>query len=581
VVQAGTGVIMGRVVDASNGQPVRKARVHDGGTQALTQTAPSQPARDRSQTAGYGAGVIRGRILDAATGRGLPRAEVRAGPNAPQFPDNRIVLTDGDGRYEIKGLPAETFVINVSKPNYVRASWGAERVEGPGKRIPLADGQVLDKIDVALARAGVITGKIVDEFGDPVTDVSVTAMHYQYVQGSRRLVQAGRGGATNDIGEYRIYGLTPGQYFVSATLRSFNGINTETTDRSAYAPTFYPGTGDVSSAQRLTIAPGQTAPGINLTLLPIQTSRVRGTAFDADGKPLSNAMINVMQRVGSAMIGNSGAPVLADGKFTLNLTPGNYLLRVFGPAAGDGAATELVVNGGDIDDVQLIATKPSIIRGRIAFTESATSAPPPKPTMFDMGAVREWMLGQPMRSQAKIKDDGTFEISLQPGHVVIRGLMTGPPAAPPGPNGPSPWRLNRVLVNDLDVGDIGIDVPANGMIENVVVEMTNRVSAASGRVTDADGKTVRDCFVIVFAQDPVHWTVQTRHLSVSRPGTDDLFHVRLLPGDYYAVAMSEVETNAWTDPEFLSLARERATKFTIADGETKTIDLPLSASPVF
>jgi hypothetical protein len=85
----------------------------------------------------------------------------------------------------------------------------------------------------------------------------------------------------------------------------------------------------------------------------------------------------------------------------------------------------------------------------------------------------------------------------------------------------------------------------------------------------------------VFAQDPVHWTVQTRHLSVSRPGRDDLFHARLLPGDYYAVAMTDVEANAWTDSEFLSLAREHATKFTIGDGETKTIDLPLSAAPVF
>ena len=45
--------------------------------------------------------------------------------------------------------------------------------------------------------------------------------------------------------------------------------------------------------------------------------------------------------------------------------------------------------------------------------------------------------------------------------------------------------------------------------------------------------------------------------------------------------MSDVEVNAWTDPEFLGLARERATKFSIADGETKTIDLPLSAAPVF
>jgi protocatechuate 3,4-dioxygenase beta subunit len=551
------------------------------GRVAPAQTSPTQPARDRSTTAGYGTGVIRGRILDAATGRGLPRAEVRAGPNAPQFPDNRIVLTDGDDRYEIKGLPAETFVINVSKPNYVRAAWGAERVEGPGKRIALADGQVLEKMDVRLARAGVISGKVVDEFGDPITDVGVTAMHYQYIQGSRRLMQAGRGGSTNDIGEYRIYGLSPGQYFVSATLRTFNGMNTDTTDRSSYAPTFYPGTGDVAGAQRLTIAPGQTAPGINLMLLPIQTARIRGTAFDADGKPMSNAMINVMQRVGAAMVGGSGAPVLPDGKFTLNLTPGDYMLRVLGPAARDGAAMELVVNGADIDDLQLITTRPSTIRGRLAFTESATSAPAPLPTLFDIGAVREWMIGQQVRSQAKIKEDGSFEISLQPGHVVIRGFMPGPPAAPPGPNGPSPWRLNRVLINDLDVGDIGIDVPANSTIENVVVEMTNRVSAASGRVTDADGKTVRDCFVILFAQDPVRWTVQTRYLGVARPGADDLFHARLLPGDYYAVAMSDVEPNAWTDPEFLSLARERATKFTIADGETKTIDLPLSAAPVF
>jgi hypothetical protein len=111
--------------------------------------------------------------------------------------------------------------------------------------------------------------------------------------------------------------------------------------------------------------------------------------------------------------------------------------------------------------------------------------------------------------------------------------------------------------------------------------MTNHSNEATGRVIDGDGNTVRDCFVIVFAQDPAHWTVQTRYQSVARPGLDDLFHARLLPGDYYAVAMSDVESNAWTDPEFLALARDRATKFSIADGEKKTIDLPLSPAPVF
>jgi hypothetical protein len=103
----------------------------------------------------------------------------------------------------------------------------------------------------------------------------------------------------------------------------------------------------------------------------------------------------------------------------------------------------------------------------------------------------------------------------------------------------------------------------------------------SGRVSDADGNLVRDAFVIVFAQDPVHWTVQTRYLSAVRPGVDDLYHARLLAGDYYAVAMSDVEANAWTDPEFLAHAREHAVKFSIADAETKRIDLPVTPAPVF
>jgi hypothetical protein len=546
---------------------------------APAQVSASQPARDTP--AGTGTGVIRGRIIDTATGRGLSRVEVRAGPNAPEFP-NRIVMTDGDGRYEIKGLPAETYMINVMKPNYVRASWGAERVEGPGKRIPLAEGQVLEKIDVRLTRAGVVTGTIVDEFGDPVTDVSVTAMRYQYVQGSRRLMPSGRGSGTNDIGEFRVYGLSPGQYYISATLRSFSVINTDTTDRSGYATTFYPGTGNVAEAQRLTIAPGQTVTGINLTLLPIQTVKVSGTATDAEGKPLAGGMILVMPRLGTGVVGATASQVQPDGKFTISgLTPGDYSLRLNIPTA-EAAVADITVNGSDINDVELVVTKPSTIRGRVVFTESATPAAPPKPTAFDLGAMRDWALGQLVRSPAKIKDDGTFEITLPRGHVLIRGATAGPaPAAAAPESAPPPWRLSRVMVNDVDVSDTGIDVPPNATIENVVVEMTNHSNEASGRVTDGDGNTVRDCFVIVFAQDPARWTVQTRYLSVARPWLDDLFHVRLLRGDYYGVAMSDVETGAWTDPEFLAQARERATKFSIADGEKKTIDLPLSPAPVF
>jgi hypothetical protein len=466
--------------------------------------------------------------------------------------------------------------VTATKANYVRTAWGEQRTEGPGKRITLADGQQLDNINLSVTRAGVVTGKIVDEFGDPVTDVLVTAMRYQYVQGSRRLMQNGRGGQTNDIGEFRVYGLSPGQYYISATLRNFTGPMTDTSDRTGYAATFYPGIGNVAGAQRLTIAPGQTITGINLALLPIQTSKVSGTAMDAEGKPLAAAMIAVLQRIGMTPMGGNVSPVRPDGTFSIpNLTPGDYTLRVNVPT-GESAAADVTVTGSDINDLQLVVAKPSTVRGRIVFTASATSAGPPKPTAIDMGAWRDWAIGQQVRSPAKINDDGTFEISLTAGRVQLRAAPISDAAG-----GAPPWRLNRVIVNDLDLGDTGIEVPPNGTVEHVIVEMTNHIGDVSGRVTAADGNLVRDCFVIVFAQDPVHWTVQTRYLGVARPGADDLFHVRLLPGDYYVVAMSDVETNAWTDPEFLSLARDRSTKFSIADGEKKTIELRLSQAPVF
>jgi hypothetical protein len=547
-----------------------------------TPAAAQPPSRDTS-AATTGAGSIRGRVTNSA-GHPIARAEVRAGPNAGQV-EGRITLTDTDGRYEIANLPEGTYTIVVSKTDYVRTSWGEARPEGPGKRIPLADGQKLANMDVRVEHTGAIAGRIVDEFGDPVSDVFVQSMRYQYVQGSRRLLPSGRGGRSNDLGEFRIFGLTPGQYVVSATLRDFSANSSDTNDRSGYAPTFYPGTGNPADAQRVTIASGQTMTGITLPLLPIQTAKISGTVVDADGRPPANGFINVTAK-SAATIMNLGVPLRNEGQFTVNgVPPGEYIVRAMNQngSGADGAVAEVTVSGSDVSGLQLVMAKPSTIRGRIAFTASANGSSPPKPTAFDLGAVREWALGQPVRNPSKIKDDGTFEIALMTGHIQLRAAPVGPGQGVngPPPGAPPPWRINRVMLNGVDVGDSGIDVPLNASIDDVVVEMTNHSSEATGSVTDANGKIVRDVFVIVFAQDASRWTVQTRWLAVSRPGLDDKFHARLLAGEYYAVAMSDVETNAWTDPDFLSLAREHATKFAIADGETKTIDLQLSPAPVF
>jgi Carboxypeptidase regulatory-like domain len=543
------------------------------GTQAPSPQAPpaSQPARDTRPAASTGTAVVRGRVVDAVTGRAIPRVQVRANtpnpaPNTPPpSPYPWVAFTDGEGRYEIKNIPAGTYAIAATKANYVRAAYGAERVEGPGKRMPIADGQGLDKIDIRLTRAGVITGKIVDEFGDPVTDVMVLPMRYQFGPGGRRLSQTGRGGQTNDIGEYRIYGLSPGQYYVSATLRSFSMGDQQSTDRSGYAATYYPGTANVAEAQRVTIAQGQTLGAINLTLLPTQTARVTGVVVDAIGRPLAGVSVSAMLRLGMGGFSNFGGMTQPDGKFTLGgLTPGEYVIRANLQGTQEQAAQAVTIDGSDITDIQLLVTKLSTIRGRVVFEPGGT---PPQPSAIRVTALRT----DPMvngGSNVSVKDDLTFEMRLAAGRVFVR-------SPPTGPN----WRLNRVLLNGVDVTDAGIDVPVNGSLNDMIVELTDHLYPISGKVADGNGAVVRDCTVIVFGQDPGSWTPGTRYLASARPGLDDTFHVRMPAGDYYAVAVTEVDPGAWNDPEYLTQVRDRATKFTLGS-EAKTVDLPLSA-PVF
>ena len=244
---------------------------------------------------------------------------------------------------------------------------------------------------------------------------------------------SGRGGQTNDVGEFRVYGLSPGQYFVSATLRNFMGPQTETTDRTGYAPTFYPGTGNVAEAQRVSVAPGQTIAAINITLLPIQTSKVSGIVLDGDGRPLSTAVVNVMQRIGFGQIRWKFHQAGADGRFTIpDVTPGEYTIRVNTPT-GESASADITVTGSDISDVQLIVARPSTLRGRIVFTPSANDDGPPKATAIDLGAWRDWAIGQQVRFPAKVKEDGTFEMSVAAGRVQVRAAPTtagGPSVAP-------------------------------------------------------------------------------------------------------------------------------------------------------
>ena len=121
-----------------------------------------------------GTAAIRGRVVDD---KDAPIRKAIVVATAPAIRMLRSTLTDVNGRYEIKNLPAGKYSVSVTRTTYIRASFGQQRLLGPGTPFELADGQIANRVDFRLLHDGVVIGRIVDEFGDPVADAQVEALH--------------------------------------------------------------------------------------------------------------------------------------------------------------------------------------------------------------------------------------------------------------------------------------------------------------------------------------------------------------------------------------------------------------------
>src|SRR5262245_31507249 len=189
------------------------------------QRGQQPPPRDTSaqrpttETAPAAKGRIAGRVLTSDSGRAVTRARVFI--NAAEVPGGRGTLTDADGNYEFTELPAGRYTVNVSKTGFISLSYGQRRPLLAGTPLQLADGQQLAGVDFRLPRGSVIAGHVMDETGDAMPGINVQVMRYQYAQGNRQLVPAG-GGQTDDQGAFRVWGLNPGDYYVSAISRNVN-----------------------------------------------------------------------------------------------------------------------------------------------------------------------------------------------------------------------------------------------------------------------------------------------------------------------------------------------------------------------
>jgi len=524
--------------------------------------------------------VLKGQVMAAGTGTPVRRAQVTA--RSMEGRGGGVTSSDAEGRYEIKELPAGRYNVSVSKGSFVQATYGQRRPGEPGTPIDLADGQTADKVNFVMSRGGVISGKIVDDNGEPVSGTQVAAMRYQFMAGTRRLMPGGGEGSndrTDDQGVFRLYGLAPGDYFVSANNRGnmmmIPGMNN--TEPEGFAPTYFPGTPNLSEATRVTLKAGQEMSGANFALIIARMARVSGRAINSSGLPVSNGMLMLTPAEPGMGFGMNmmNAMVAADGTFQFaNVAPGRYnlSLRPAGMASTSGeiATLALTVGNEDIDNVMLTSAVGAIARG-VVVTDDGTPPPFPANQVSIFPGPMDPTSGMfVMPGQNRINDDYTFELTGLSERRLLRASV--------GQGVTAGWYLKAVVFDGEEITDSGMEFTPGRSYDGLQVVFTQRATDLSGLVMDDRNKPVLDATVVIFPADQQRWTSTSRFVRTLRPDTNGRYSTKGLPplDDYLIIAVQNLESGQGSDPEFLTRAKEEAKPLSLNEGEAKAVDIKLS-----
>jgi hypothetical protein len=298
---------------------------------------------------------VSGQVIEDGTNTPVADARVfviqdgeRAAPDGSP-PDT---LSDRNGRYRFDTLPPGRYHIAAQKDGFAPPMDPSTM-----QSVEVAAGQVLDDVTVSLRRGGAFSGRVLDPQGQPIANVGVTALLKRLNQndppagvapsGAPLLMPSGQG-QTNDLGEFRIFGLWPGDYVIVATAQSkFGGAATQPSAATTTTATYFPGTPDVSAAQPLTVQSGQTVSDLTIPLVSVAAFKVSGVVVDAAGNPVANAMVMLMGGQGGtdvllSLVIGLGPPLMrqsdAGGRFTFGAVPaGAYTLRTDAGLGGIGA----------------------------------------------------------------------------------------------------------------------------------------------------------------------------------------------------------------------------------------------------
>jgi len=632
------------------------------------------------QTAG--SGLILGRVVDAASGRPIPSAIVTLGGFAPAPMPSGIpapqsqprAMTNANGQFVFRSLPKGSFSLNATRSGYVDGAYGRRRPGGASSTVQLEDGQRVGDVVIRMWRQAVISGTVTDEAGEPLVGAPVRAFRRVSVAGKRRYLPAGSA-STDDRGMYRFNALTPGDYVVAfvsrdvtmpAALEDVRNPSMNPNDKSAQAlmrgqsaigvfafadgvrmgdtvrqvpmsgpvppmlteanaptyvyPTlFFPNAPSSARASVITIESGQQRDSVDLSLHPTRAFAVSGAILGPDG-PAAMMPMRLVPAGDDSMTEIEAAATLADGNgnFTfLGAPPGQYVIK----AASIPQPSRTPLDNTTTTQIQV---------GGSMMISSMSSNPAPAPipddpslyASVDVGVSNSDVKGVIVglqrggRVSGHLEFDGTLDRpdgatmartlvtldrvdALPFSGSVFGGMSAFVPAGHPDETGafktygqapgrylvrvavpPPGWTLKSVKLEGRDISESPFDIGSTD-VNNVVVTFTDRPTKISGTVTK-NGSPDPDVLVVAFPIDPAGWSdssANPRRMRSTRVPKSGAYSIEGLPaGEYYVAAIAEDNVSQWQDPQFLADLARSATTVRLSEGDTRTQNLVRSGA---
>ena len=523
----------------------------------------------------------------------MPRARLVLAPVGRSAEDYRTATADESGRFTFADLAAGSYRIHAERQGYLQGEAGRRTAGGAGAPVPLADGQ-RPQVVVAMIPTGVITGRVLDN-GAPIRNVWVRAWRAVYRDGERSLsvVDYAR---SDDRGEYRIFGLAPGSYYVdslppdrpriegenyvvsqipSNANKNVSVVRTPAREALAsgimdpaaydpqiFVPSFYPGTTDESAATAVEVGEGVTVPGIDLTVARTAVARVRGRVVNTVTGQLADAVSVVVRP-------RQGQTVSIPSTFTVNggfefpsVPPGSYELVARIPSSElwlyGTASIEVGPQG--LDNVEIRLRRSTPVTGRV----TVEGAPPGFPGS-DAGVLSVQLTRPtgPGLSSQRIGGDGSFTFqNVEEDDYRLRIRYRG--IIPP---------ISARYGAD-DVTDAPVRVRPGNAGQQLEIVVNLQMGALDATVVDRGGRPVSGMNVALVPERS-----RRRYSDLYRTAVTDVsgqIHLtQVVPGAYTLLA-ADVEPADWQNPDVLSLYESRGERVQVQPDARQNVTLRVS-----